>query len=151
MYLDFLSHYDKDVSDEKGALLRFTHFKSKVYDIIEFNKDKTNSWEKGLNQWSDLTDEEFEARFPLMSQGQICSATSENRASLNLVSSPLELPSKKDWRDAGVVTPVNAQGSCGSCWTFSTINTFESHMAIATGKRGKDIVRFSQQQLVDCA
>jgi len=49
------------------------------------------------------------------------------------------------------VSPVVPQGSCGSCWTFSTVNTFESHYAIATGKKGADMVRFSQQQLVDCA
>ena len=61
------------------------------------------------------------------------------------------LPKFKDWRDANVVPPMNNQGSCGSCWAFSTINTFEAHYAIATGKKGKDMVRFAQQQLVDCA
>lgn len=149
MYLDFLTHYEKDVSDEKGAALRFTVFKKKVQEIMEFNKVKSNTWEKGLNKWSDQTDEEFNEIFPLLPTGQICSAT--NKQSLNLVSSDLELPTKKDWRDAGVVPPVTSQGSCGSCWTFSTINTFESHVAIATKTRGSDILRFSPQQLVDCA
>lgn len=103
----------------------------------------------GVNEWTDLTDAEFEVKFPLLPKGQECSAT--NRQSVHNLMAEENLPKFKDWRDAGVVPPVNNQGSCGSCWTFSTINTFEAHYAIATGKRGDDMVRFSQQQLVDCA
>jgi cathepsin H len=47
-----------------------------------------------------------------------------------------------------MVSPVKNQGSCGSCWTFSTIGSLESHWNIL-GK-GKNIT-FSEQQLVDCA
>jgi cathepsin H len=46
------------------------------------------------------------------------------------------------------VTPVKDQGDCGSCWTFSTVGTLESHWNILA--KGKNVL-FSEQQLVDCA
>ena len=39
------------------------------------------------------------------------------------------------------------QGGCGSCWAFSTAETLESHIALATGK----LMEFSPQEFVDCA
>lgn len=49
------------------------------------------------------------------------------------------------------MSDVKNQGSCGSCWTFSTAGTFESHYALVTGKVGAERQLFSEQQLVDCA
>lgn len=44
-------------------------------------------------------------------------------------------------------TPViRNQGSCGSCWAFSTIATIEKHFWTQT----KQTLHFAQQQLVDC-
>jgi len=141
MYHDFLTHYEKDLTDKAATMERFSIFKQNLRSIISFNKDISNTWEMGVNEWTDLTDAEFELKFPLLPQGQECSAT--NRQSVHNLMAEENLPKFKDWRDAGVVPPVNNQGSCGSCWTFSTINTFESHYAIATNKRGDDMVRFS--------
>lgn len=51
-----------------------------------------------------------------------------------------------DWRDKNVVTAIRNQGSCGSCYSFSTINAAETAYAIKTGK----LYELSEQQIVDC-
>jgi cathepsin L len=57
------------------------------------------------------------------------------------------LPSSLDWREKGVVTPVKDQGQCGGCWSFSSAETSESMVAIATGK----LMVFSEQQILSCS
>ena len=56
-------------------------------------------------------------------------------------------PPHVDWREAGAVTAVRDQGHCGSCWTFSTTGTMESHHFLKYG----EMKNLSEQQLVDCA
>lgn len=52
-----------------------------------------------------------------------------------------------DWRDANVITSVKDQLDCGSCWAFSTVGSYESHLAII----GDALHSLSVQQLVDCS
>jgi PKD repeat protein len=58
----------------------------------------------------------------------------------------VSLPSSFDWRDYGVVTNIQNQGSCGSCWAFGTIGSYESCVAVAGG--GLDDL--SEEWLLDC-
>ena len=57
------------------------------------------------------------------------------------------VPKTFDWRKKGVVTPVNTQGHCGSCWAFSAVETVESALAIATGEPP---VPLSIEQILVC-
>jgi len=52
-----------------------------------------------------------------------------------------------DWVTLKKVTPVQNQGQCGSCWTFSASGAISSARAI---KYDTAPVDYSEQQIVDC-
>ncbi len=51
-----------------------------------------------------------------------------------------------DWRIMGGVTPVKAQGQCGSCWDFAATGAFESAVLIEGGIE----LDLSEQQVLSC-
>jgi len=60
-------------------------------------------------------------------------------------------PSSLDWRDyngINYVSPIQNQGQCGSCWTFSSTATLESRWAIVNG--WTSVPKLSEQNIVDC-
>ncbi len=56
------------------------------------------------------------------------------------------LPDSVAWRSRNVSTPVKNQGQCGSCWTFASTETIESHWALKTG----NLQELSEQFILDC-
>ena len=103
-----------------------------------------HSWTKGINDFTDMTFEEFKEERLMAPQN--CSATNNLRVKESV--KKLGAPDSYEWNNFNMVTPVKNQGACGSCWTFSTVGSMESHWNIL-GK-GRNIT-FAEQQLVDCA
>jgi len=123
---------------------RYEVFRATLQEIRDHNIKKS-SWTQGINDYSDLTFQEFSG-LKLMAP-QECSATERNLKVSDKFKN-LEIPASYEWNQFGVVTPVKNQASCGSCWAFSTVGAIESHWNIL-GK-GRNLT-FSEQQLVDCA
>ena len=113
--------------------------------IIEEHNASGATWTMGHNQFSSLTHEEFVETYlrprPKNLRGPsvaIHSATEEEIQSN---------PSAWDWTSQGAVTGVKDQGSCGSCWSFSTTGALEG----AYYQKYGNLVSFSEQELVSCA
>jgi hypothetical protein len=57
-----------------------------------------------------------------------------------------DLPATFDWRDKVTLSPIENQGSCGSCWAFSTAATFQDVKRIFG-----ETEDLSEQYLLSCA
>ncbi len=55
-----------------------------------------------------------------------------------------------DWEASGHVTAIKNQGSCGSCYSFTTIAALESAFLIKNKTQYANI-DISEQQIVDCS
>ncbi|GMI82564.1 RESPONSIVE TO DEHYDRATION 19A, RESPONSIVE TO DEHYDRATION 19 [Hibiscus trionum] len=95
----------------------------------------------GVTKFSDLTPSEFRRKFLGLKPLKL-PADAEKAPILPTENLPVDF----DWRDHGAVTGIKDQGSCGSCWAFSTAGALEGAHYLSTG----DLVSLSEQQLVDC-
>jgi len=121
---------------------RFNIFKANYAKINSHNAAKL-SWTMGLNEFADLTAEEFGATYKGLLPQRSAYLRSQNAP---VFPKNLKLADSLDWTTKGAVTPVKNQGQCGSCWAFSTTGSIEGAHEIATGK----LVSLSEQELVDC-
>lgn len=135
----YVSSFKKQYLTKSELLLRYQTFKESLA-VVEATNNAGLTYTLEMNKFADWTWEEFKSK--MLGSAQNCSATRGNHVMSNNV-----LPSKVDWRDAGIVGPIKNQGGCGSCWTFSTTGSLEAAYAQAHG----EYVSLSEQQLVDCA
>merc|ERR1711881_237442 len=114
-------------------------------DIETENAKEENTFTLGVNQFTHLSLEEFQAQFTGAKGGSTLGADDAHLGELKVQS---EIADSVDWStNAAVVNPVKDQGQCGSCWAFSAVGTVESAYALAAGKLGS----YAEQQLVDCS
>lgn len=121
---------------------RFQIFRSNLRNIILHNLDHAQNFTMGINQFTDLTPQEFKDQYVGGLRAEVGSYGCKSFSS-----GASGAPSSIDWRSKGAVTSVKDQGQCGSCWTFSSTGAVEGAWAISTGK----LVDLSEQELVDCA
>lgn len=124
--------YDINIQDD-----RFPIFVDNFNKIREHN-NKRLGYELGINQFMHLTQDEFTSIYSRPS------SSPKNRNPH--IRTTYEYPESIDWVSQGAVTPVKNQGACGSCWAFAAVGALESAYFLKTGT----LVRFSEQQLVDC-
>ncbi len=64
--------------------------------------------------------------------------------------SATQLPTRFNWVDSGIVTPIKDQGQTGCCWAFSASGVFESQIMRFGGRASGDWVDCAEQYLVSC-
>ena len=118
--------------------LRRKHYERNLERIAELNSEHGPTTTFGVNQFSDLSFEEFcEQKL-----GSYISSPSSSEDT-KVKTTVLEAASV-DWRN--VTTPVRDQGTCGACWAISAIQQLESTWMMY----GQSLASFSVQEILDC-
>lgn len=138
-FLAFQKQYGKTYSAPEELRYRLAIYQNNLKKIEEHNA-KNLPWTLGVNQFADISEEEFAFKF--------CGCAKDPKSRAGRVT-PIygDAPERVDWREKGAVTPVKNQASCGSCWAFSTVGATEGAYFVHSGK----LVNLSEQQLVSCA
>jgi C1A family cysteine protease len=143
-FLAWQKKYEITFSDNEEFMKRFEIFVQND-DIIEAHNAAELSYKLGHNQFSHLTLDEFHEHVGLNSGvPEFFESRGTGANPIHQVSA--SAPSSVDWVPVGAVTGVKDQGSCGSCWAFSTTGSLEGAYFLKYGT----LLSFSEQQLVAC-
>ncbi|XXG63263.1 hypothetical protein AAC387_Pa05g1496 [Persea americana] len=119
----------KDVV-EKAQRLKI--FKENAELIESFNNDGEKPYKLSINEFPDLTNEEFK----ISCIGFRASIVRPMRTTTFMYENVTTVPSTMDWRKKGAVTPIKNQGECGCCWAFSAVAATEGITQLTTGEDG---------------
>ena len=138
---NFVVSYGRKYISPAEKEFRFKVFVQNLEEIVKINSANI-SYKYGLNNFSDMTQEEFKAKY----LGYVSNKKESELSAMNqhsLTSGPASV----DWRTKGAVTPVKDQGACGSCWAFAATGALEGAYFLKNGSQ----LSFSEQHLVDCS
>jgi len=117
---------------------RFKVFSSNYDHINKHNKNSNKTYKLGLNDFSHLTQEEFDATY--------LGLESTEKVATNFTALKTDnLKVTVDWK--AKMNPVKNQGHCGSCWAFSAVAAIEGAHHVTRG----NLYNLSEQELVDCS
>ncbi|KAJ8645245.1 hypothetical protein MRB53_006993 [Persea americana] len=145
LFEKWLSKHGRVYASIEEKWHRFEVFKDNLKHIDETNKKVSNYW-LGLNEFADLSHEEFKDKYLGLKLPQMVGRRGSNCHESFRYTNAVNLPKSVDWRKKGAVTNVKNQGQCGSCWAFSTVAAVEGINQIVTG----NLTSLSEQELIDC-
>ena len=142
-YKEYQKKWNKDSTDINTDYL---WYQENVNYINQHNAKNDSSYVLTINDFTDKSRQSlkttyFNQEFPSTKKMNI----GLEQASFSQFSG--NLPTRLDWREKNIITPVKNQGPCGSCWAFSAVGAIESKVALKSGK----LENLSEQMEVDCS
>jgi hypothetical protein len=106
-----MAQYSRVYKDDAEKARRFEVFKANVKFIESFNAAGNRKFRLGVNQFADLTNDEFRATKTNKGFNPNVAKVPTRFRYANV--STDALPASVDWRTKGAVTPIKDQGQCG--------------------------------------
>ena len=130
VFLHFTQHSAEDAFDKwkskygvtcppQQESYRRIIFEQKLLEFQQHNADPSQTYRKGINQFSALTQAEFVSTYLGAIPPEYLPAM-EGQSQYDFPNGDI------NWAERGMVTPVKNQRRCGSCWAFSVTGIFES-------------------------
>jgi len=135
---DYKLSYDKQYSAKEEAF-RFSVWESNR-KMVEDHNSGDHDWRMSVNEFSDWTKEEFEEK--MLGYNPMANQTGEGRHFMTISGAPDHL----DYRELGMVNPIQNQGMCGAAGIFSAVAAIEG---MWKAKKGT-LYKLSEAQLVAC-
>jgi C1A family cysteine protease len=134
------STHNKVYATPEEKLYRLSVFIN-TYKTVTLHNMKNETYEQGLNAFSDMTYEEFITKYTGdLSEDKFKALGNEN---LEVSQAPVKAI---DWTTTGAVNVIQNQGQCGGCWAFAATASFEA----AYFNKFKNLMKFSEQASIDC-
>ncbi|GMI72871.1 senescence-associated gene 12 [Hibiscus trionum] len=140
----WMVQHGRSYATQEEQTMRFQTFKNNLEFIDNFNNMGNQTYKLSVNEFADLTNEEFLTYYAGYTFYPSETSLKPKRFRYENLTN---VPESIDWRKKGAVTGIKNQASCGSCWAFSAIAAVEGAVKIKTGQ----LLSLSEQQVVDCA
>merc|ERR1719340_133751 len=127
-FSEFVEKFNKKYSSPEEFQDRLKVFTENVKDIEAHNNRRDVSWTKGINQFSDLTAQEFKAIHASGHLNIVKRQSDESKTYDSSLKPISELPESKDWRDEGIISDVRAQGKGGCYGSLTEIGFTYAHL-----------------------
>jgi len=134
--------------NSEAALKKYRVFKENLQKIKEHNAKKLTWW-YSVNEFTDLTDQEFNDYFNIKPHNmeEIKRFYDSQPKFLGQDDSDDINPTQQNVNWVNTLTATRHQGTCGSCWAFATVGAIEGAYFI---KHKQTSQYLSPQQFVDC-
>lgn len=141
LFAEFVRATGREYASEEERLARYAVFVENLEGIAAMKVNDPDAIYSHVGPFADWSIGEFQARNSLTAglfDGYAVTQDETHNATA--------LPDSFDWGSKGALNEVKNQGTCGSCWAFSTVANIEAVNFVKTGK----LVSLSEQELVDC-
>ena len=107
----WMAQYGRNYAGNAEKKRRYRIFKENAKFIDKFNNEENHTYKLNVNEFADLTNEEFIAS---CTGYKIPTLRSSPKTTTFKYKSLTKIPMSMDWREKGAVTSIKNQGSCGT-------------------------------------